>query len=92
MHGIILRRKAANNICCNDHIWYVIHQKVTDFAEFCAGVLSIHLVENRVRTTLDWHVQKLVDSWMVENVSHGLQMFQNERRISHTKTKHDIVW
>ena len=91
MHRVIFGWEATDDICGESHVGHMVDQEITNFAELFHSVFTVHLLKHRVRPRLNWHMQELVDSRMVHDVGHRLQVFEDKWRIGHSKSEHHMI-
>ena len=83
--------EAADNVSRQCHRRHLIFQKITHLVELLHRILPIHLVKHVVAATLNWNVQELINTGVLHDVSHCLQVLQNVRWVRHTKSQHRVV-
>ena len=85
---LILGGESADNVGCQGDIGDILLQEVADLIELFDEVLSVHLVKYVIGTTLDWDMKEGIDSRMVQNVCHRIQVLQDVGRIGHAHSEH----
>jgi len=89
--SLILSGEATDDIRCQSHRRHLIFEEIAHFIELLSRVLAIHFVEHIVAAALHGHMQELVDSGVLHDVSHGLQMLENVGWVGHAESKHTVV-
>lgn len=69
-----LSGEAADEVSSNNHMRHLRLEEVSHFVELLSRIFSVHVIQHVVRPTLHWHMQELVHSRVLHNVSHSLQV------------------
>ena len=65
----------------------VIHQ----MSEVCNRVLSLHIFEHSIRSTLDRHVEERVDPRVGQDGRHFSHVLHDVGRVGHAQSKHAAI-